>query len=126
MPAEVAVQTLQVVGKESKVGFTLKLTAWGEAHSGYLCSPTNHTDEQCGGVVSAKFEDNFSDTVTWGGITSVTNAVTGEPILDWKVVSQSGFDYSKPYPVPEPDTFVLLSFAAAVLVHRQRRQKPNI
>ena len=45
-----------------------------------------------------------SHTLTWGGITSVTNADTGELITDYTLTSASGFDYTHPFsgPIPEP------------------------
>jgi hypothetical protein len=51
---------------------------------------------------------NFYNTLSWGGITSVRDGITGEPIDDWTITSESGFDYSKPFPVPEPPTVALL------------------
>jgi hypothetical protein len=56
----------------------------------------------------ANMEADFRHTLAWGGITSVTNASTGEPITDWTVTSDSGFDYSRG--VPEPTSTVLLTF----------------
>ena len=55
----------------------------------------------------------FSHTMTWGGITSVIDKDTGQPITDWTLDSASGFDYSKPFSeIPEPASICLLSLAA--------------
>jgi hypothetical protein len=55
----------------------------------------------------------FGHTMTWGGITSVIDKVTGRPITDWTIDSASGFDYSKPFSeIPEPASICLLSLAA--------------
>jgi hypothetical protein len=53
---------------------------------------------------------DYHDTLTWGGITSLVNAATGEPVENWTITSESGLDYSKPF-VPEPSSAVLLSFS---------------
>jgi hypothetical protein len=50
----------------------------------------------------------FGHTFSWGGVTSVTDAVTGQPITDWTLTSDSGFDYANPAPpVPEPSSATL-------------------
>jgi len=45
----------------------------------------------------------FSHTLSWGGITSVTDADTGQPITDYTLTSASGFDYTHPFAGPGPD-----------------------
>ena len=52
------------------------------------------------GIGLASFDVAFNHTLSWGGITSVTNAITGVPILDWSVNSASGFDYSQSFDLP--------------------------
>ena len=64
------------------------------------------------GAIATTYAD-FSHTMAWGGITSVTDE-NGEPILGWSVSSDTGFDYSQAA-VPEPSTFVLLGFTGASL-----------
>ena len=54
------------------------------------------------GSVTAKFANDSSKTLNWGGITEVLNPATGAPITNWTLTSESGFDYTKPFPVPEP------------------------
>ena len=63
---------------------------------------------------------NAAHTLSWGGITSVVYADTGEPIDDWSVTSASGFDYVHAA-VPEPATPALLMFAAIDFCARGRR-----
>ncbi len=67
---------------------------------------------------SGGFAD-YSHTLAWGGIDSVTDASTGLPITDWSVSSATGFDYSQP--APEPATFVLLGLALPGLLFAKRR-----
>jgi hypothetical protein len=53
---------------------------------------------------------NFSNTLRWGGITSALSD-TGEPIDDLVATSVSGFDYTKPAPLPEPTSLTLAGLA---------------
>lgn len=73
------------------------------------------------GEVTASFGAEASRSLTWGGITGVVNAETGEPITDWTITSESGFDYSRPFAVPEPSSIALLLAAGLVLTCRARR-----
>ena len=54
------------------------------------------------GIGTAPFDGSFEHTLSWGGITSVTDATTGVPILDWSVNSASGFDFSQSFELAEP------------------------
>jgi hypothetical protein len=69
----------------------------------------------------------FSDTLRWGGISSVIDGNTGNVINDWTVTSQSGFDYSQPapvaVPVPWPATLTLAAIGAllGLFVHCRSR-----
>jgi hypothetical protein len=52
---------------------------------------------------------NLSHTLSWGGITRLTDLDTGEVITDWSMTSASGFDYSRAAAaVPEPASLLLL------------------
>jgi hypothetical protein len=69
----------------------------------------------------------FSDTLRWGGISSVIDGNTGNMISNWTVTSQSGFDYSQPAPVaapvPWPATLTLTAIGAllGLFVHCRSR-----
>jgi hypothetical protein len=55
------------------------------------------------------FNNDFTRSLTWGGLRSIKDAVTGEPIENWRMISVSGMDYSQPYQaVPEPSLLILL------------------
>jgi hypothetical protein len=66
---------------------------------------------------------DFSGSIHWGGIVSVEDAVTGEVIDDWTVTSASGFDYSKPFGVPEPSSMLLLATALCARLALGRRRR---
>ena len=66
---------------------------------------------------------HFGHTLRWGGITSVVDSATGQPIESWAVTSDTGFDYSKPF-VPEPASAVLLLLGVPFVVGRRVRCKP--
>lgn len=103
----------------------IPLVIWypnGKAHtSDFAISLTAHvgagkslfTSNEPAGEMSATFIANYGQTLTWGGITRVTNATTGEVVDDWTISSASGFDYSRPFQeVPEPAALPLLVLAA--------------
>jgi hypothetical protein len=52
---------------------------------------------------------NLSNTLSWGGITRLTDLDTGKVITDWTMTSASGFDYTRAAgAVPEPPSLLLL------------------
>jgi hypothetical protein len=61
----------------------------------------------CFGNGAAILSADVSRTLRWGGIESVTD-LSGNPIVGWTITSDSGFDYSRPFGVPEPAGIVLL------------------
>jgi len=67
------------------------------------------------------FTGKFGNTLRWGGITSVTDAATGEPIEGWTITSASGFDYAHAAPVPEPTTVCLALLGLLGLARRRIR-----
>lgn len=64
---------------------------------------------------------NLGHTFTWGGITSVTDADTGEAISDWTLTSSSGTDWSTAA-VPEPASLLCAASALALLVPCRARR----
>jgi hypothetical protein len=65
---------------------------------------------------------DFTHTANWGGITSVIDADTGEPVTDWTMDSASGFDYVHPFAEPEPASIVLAAFGAIAFAVVARRK----
>jgi hypothetical protein len=114
-PETFSFQTIMVVGQEYQWGVILEVAGSGSVDSG--CRSGN-----CAGSADGHFGADFSRTVTWGGITKVTNAATGEPILDWTITSLSGFDYSRSYLVPEPASILIIGLGLCgwLGVRRQR------
>jgi hypothetical protein len=72
-------------------------------------------------VVTADFVGDFKDTLAWGGITSVYDPVADQYITGYTFTSASGFDYTQPYPVPEPCSVAGTLFGSALLLRRYRR-----
>jgi hypothetical protein len=77
------------------------------------------------GSSSAVASADLGHTVTWGPIISVTGAA-GNPLSEFSVVSESGFDYVRGVaaPVPEPSTWVMRAAGLAslgLLIGRRRR-----
>jgi hypothetical protein len=75
------------------------------------------------GGATTIFGGDFSGSLHWGGIQSVTD-LNGNPIPDghWSIRSASGFDYSKPFSVPEPSAFALASLGMLGIVATGRRR----
>jgi hypothetical protein len=65
-----------------------------------------------GGMATAVL--GLGDTFTWGGITSVTDADTGEPISDWTLTSTSGTDWATAA-TPEPSSLACAAVGMALI-----------
>jgi hypothetical protein len=63
-----------------------------------------------------------SRSLHWGGIEMVSDQ-NGNPIDDWTITSESGFDYSKPFGVPEPSSILLLNIMLCTLLPLQGRHR---
>jgi hypothetical protein len=82
----------------------------------------NEDGDNAGIAIGTAF---FGHTFTWGGITSVVDADTGQPITDWTLTSASGFDWMNAAPgpstVPEPSTLGLAALGGLGLFVNRRR-----
>ena len=100
---KIPVRFLYQIGQPFSVDFTLSLRSYGTARAGFADK----------GDVCMTTDTDFTHTVTWGEITQVTDHSNGQVIDNWKITSESGFDYSQPFPVPEPSSIAI--FAVALL-----------
>lgn len=66
---------------------------------------------------------DFTNTVTWGGISSVKLA-DGTVVTDWTTSSGSGFDYGSASVIPLPPAAWLLGSALAGMAGLRRRPSP--
>ena len=117
-PETTPVSIYEPLDEAFSAGFSMSL--YGDAYAADL-------DEKNPGAALAFFNGDLSRTLLWGGVTGVTDAATGEPIDDWSVTSDSGFDYSKPasepsMSVPEPSTLVLTGLGGLILLASFRGQ----
>lgn len=67
---------------------------------------------------NAAITADASHSLRWGGIESVTDEF-GNPVTDWTFIGENGFDFSKPFPVPEP-TGIVTALGALLLTCSQR------
>jgi hypothetical protein len=98
----------------------LKLQVSGSASAG-----GSHLSTFKGGSAAAGFTADFSHTLEWGGITKVTNLLTGEDVTNWTVTSASGYDYSQLFEVPEPNSWVLLLSGFLGIRRRRLKSRPT-
>jgi hypothetical protein len=100
-------------GDTDSIGYRLVLT-------GGASSDQFKNNNAGGGVFSA----DVSNSLRWGGIEKVTDEFDN-PIDDWTVTSESGFDFSKPFGVPEPASVLLLLSGILAICARgcQKRHK---
>jgi hypothetical protein len=114
-PAAVPVMFQLQNGIPTILGYQIRLTGGASAASGALFGTT------ATGSISNEFNVNFSQTLAWGGISSVTDASTGQPITGWTLTSASGFDYTQSA-VPEPSTLTFISLGVLGLARLRRRR----
>lgn len=107
-PDFIPVRIPVVVGLSFDIGFEVTLSASG--NSGF-------------GV--AEWAGDFSGSLHWAGIQRITDLSGNElPMDHFTFTSQSGFDYMKPFGVPEPSSWVLvaISLVAAGVANLRNKQ----
>jgi hypothetical protein len=105
------------VANDSPLAYSFGMRLLGNARA-YSVVP----DSGSAGSMSAFFAVDFLGTFKWGGITGVYDAETGELVEDWTITSDSGFDYSQPYTVPEPSTYLMAAMGLVALMFARRRK----
>jgi hypothetical protein len=109
-PGVIPVTLLAFEGVPSQMIFELTLLANARADNSFNAPRPS--------VASASFDADFTHTLSWGGITSVTDANTGQPISGWSITAESGADYAQA--IPEPTTGVPLLLLLLSLTGRRR------
>lgn len=98
-------------GVPQNVGFELSLHSYAFAQTGDIYYRTG---------AAANVDADFSHTLSWGGITTITDA-NGNPVpAGWSVTSTSGYDWSQAA-VPEPSSAVLCGIGAMLVIAASRR-----
>ena len=87
-------------GELFTIDFRMEVTARGRTTNRFHLG----SEVPDGNLFKTEFIGAYGNTLKWGGITRVTDFLTGEPIEDWSITSASGFNYANAYQesVPEP------------------------
>jgi hypothetical protein len=80
-------------------------------------------DVSIGGDSGGSYHADFSHTLRWGGIDSVTDDDTGLPVTGWTLTADSGADYYHAVPVPEPLAAPVGAVAGVWALLRRRRRR---
>lgn len=109
-PSFVAVELMANEGQIASMRFEMQVRAHGQSSTSTQWFGDDYTD--------MTFDANFGHTVSWGGITSVTDVSTGLPVSTWSITSASGADYA--VAVPEPAALGLVAVPVLALLRRRR------
>jgi hypothetical protein len=112
IPTKIPLRRSVTASQPFTLGYEMKLEGSAEA---------NFISNISAGSGEASFFGDVSGSLHWGGIESVTDD-NGNPVDDWTIESDSGFDYSKPFGVPEPSSIALAAIALGVIQVRLRRR----
>jgi hypothetical protein len=112
-PSVVPVQMLVVEGSTGSMTVQMQITANAGSSTGSQYFGADRT--------ATTFNADFGHTLTWGGITSVTDQATGLPVTGWSITSASGVDYANAVPEPTSAATLLALVAPALLLGRRTR-----
>jgi hypothetical protein len=82
------------------IDYTMEVSGSAMVSRPFRFAPNTHS------VAEVYFDADFTHTLNWGGITSVTDTQTGAPIEGWTITSASGVNYANA--VPEPAGMMVL------------------
>jgi hypothetical protein len=108
---------VELIPPEGPFPIGLRLIATGAADSNLSLNQADWDSDV------AAYSGELSRSLTWGGLEGVYDFFTGEKLDDWTITSESGFDYSQPFPVPEPSSIVLVIAASCFLLRRGARAR---
>ena len=122
-PSVIPVSFTAQLGIKRGIQYSIELQ--GRSMAGFPAWECNGTTLPCDASASAELTANYANSLLWGGISSVTDA-NGNPILDFTVSSDSGFNYATA--VPEPGTWAMLIAGLGLLglVAKRRSRKEAI
>lgn len=115
-PATIGIQLLVIEGQVGSMRIEMQLRAQGGSGAGSQFFGPDRT--------AMTFDADFGHTLSWGGITSVTDTNTGTPVTGWSIQSASGVDYANP--IPEPAATALLAGSMLLALARRRRSRKPI
>jgi hypothetical protein len=104
IPGAIAIDIPVRNGLQFALGYSITLDGGAVTENNGFTNPTPSAED---------FSGDVSGSVHWGGIVSITDE-SGNPLDNWTISAESGFDYSKPFGVPEPSSALL--FLAGVCV----------
>jgi hypothetical protein len=50
----------------------------------------------------------------------------GNPVTDWTLIGENGFDFSKPFPVPEPASAAVVLGIVPVVLAKRLGRRPTV
>jgi hypothetical protein len=114
----VPVQISGIWGTPYSVNYTLALEVSSQATTTDI-----YSQQSASGSATAFYEH----TLSWDGISTITDS-NGNPITDgWTVTSDSGTDWSQPgVETPEPASLAFLSAAALAAIHRRPSRRVSL
>lgn len=115
-PSVIPVSFTAQLGIQGGIGYHIELQGRSYASfDAYECGFTG----PCDGHASAEMTAGYGNSLVWGGISSVIDA-SGNPIVNFTVSSDSGFNYAQA--VPEPGTWAMLLAGVGLLGCMVRRR----
>lgn len=122
LPTVIPVSITTTLGSVTGIQYNLDLQGYASSSFGFRQCGSGWGP--CGAIVSSELLADYSHSLVWGGIDSVTG--TGGNPIAFTVTSASGFDYSLPASVPIPAAVWLFGTGLSVLAGFARRWKLGV